>query len=145
MLAKVLKPYGGTVVWRCFVYNCGQDWRDKKTDRARAAYDHFMNLDGTFDDNVILQIKNGPMDFQVREPVSPLFGGLKKTNMMLEVQIAQEYTGQQIDLCYLIPMWKEILDFDTYGDGEGTTVEKVVSMDMLTIRSLRYGRCYQYR
>ena len=127
MLAKVLKPYGGTVVWRCFVYNCGQDWRDKKTDRARAAYDHFMDLDGTFDDNVILQIKNGPMDFQVREPVSPLFGGLKKTNMMLEVQIAQEYTGQQIDLCYLIPMWKEILDFDTYGDGEGTTVEKVVS------------------
>lgn len=127
MLAKVLKPYGGTVVWRCFVYNCGQDWRDKKTDRARAAYDHFMNLDGMFDDNVILQIKNGPMDFQVREPVSPLFGGLKKTNMMLEVQIAQEYTGQQIDLCYLIPMWKEILDFDTYGDGEGTTVEKVVS------------------
>lgn len=127
MLAKVLKPYGGTVVWRCFVYNCGQDWRDKKTDRARAAYDHFMELDGTFDDNVILQIKNGPMDFQVREPVSPLFGGLKKTNMMLEVQIAQEYTGQQIDLCYLIPMWKEILAFDTYGDGEGTTVEKVVS------------------
>ena len=127
MLAKVLKPYGGTVVWRCFVYNCGQDWRDKKTDRARAAYDHFMELDGTFDDNVILQIKNGPMDFQVREPVSPLFGGLKKTNMMLEVQIAQEYTGQQIDLCYLIPMWKEILAFDTYGEGEGTTVEKVVS------------------
>ena len=127
MLAKVLKLYGGTVVWRCFVYNCGQDWRDKKTDRARAAYDHFMELDGTFDDNVILQIKNGPMDFQVREPVSPLFGGLKKTNMMLEVQIAQEYTGQQIDLCYLIPMWKEILAFDTYGDGEGTTVERVVS------------------
>ncbi|HBZ63979.1 MAG TPA: alpha-glucuronidase [Lachnospiraceae bacterium] len=127
MLAKVLKPYGGTVVWRCFVYNCGQDWRDKKTDRARAAYDHFMELDGTFDDNVILQIKNGPMDFQVREPVSTLFGGLKKTNMMLEVQIAQEYTGQQIDLCYLIPMWKEILSFDRYGDGEGTTVEKVVS------------------
>lgn len=127
MLAKVLAPYGGTIVWRCFVYNCGQDWRDKKTDRARAAYDHFMELDGTFDDNVILQIKNGPMDFQVREPVSPLFGGLKKTNMMLEVQIAQEYTGQQIDLCYLIPMWKEILAFDTYGNGEGTTVEQVVS------------------
>ncbi|MCM1245058.1 MAG: alpha-glucuronidase [Roseburia sp.] len=127
MLARALAPYGGTVVWRCFVYNCGQDWRDHKTDRARAAYDHFMPLDGTFDDNVILQIKNGPMDFQVREPVSPLFGGLKKTNMILEVQIAQEYTGQQIDLCYLIPMWKEILSFDTYGEGEGTTVEKVVS------------------
>ncbi len=127
MLARALAPYGGIVVWRCFVYNCGQDWRDRKTDRARAAYDHFMELDGTFDDNVILQIKNGPMDFQVREPVSPLFGGLKKTNMLLEVQIAQEYTGQQIDLCYLIPMWKEILGFDTYADGEGTTVEKVVS------------------
>lgn len=127
MLARALAPYGGTVVWRCFVYNCGQDWRDRKTDRARAAYDHFMELDGTFDENVILQIKNGPMDFQVREPISPLFGGLKKTNMMLEVQIAQEYTGQQIDLCYLIPMWKEILAFDTYADGEGTTVEKVVS------------------
>ena len=89
-----------------------------------------MNLDGTFDDNVILQIKNGPMDFQVREPVSPLFGGLKKTNMMLEVQIAQEYTGQQIDLCYLIPMWKEILDFDTYGDGEGTQT----CMDLAALR-----------
>ncbi len=127
MLARALAPYGGIVVWRCFVYNCGQDWRDRKTDRARAAYDHFMELDGTFDDNVILQIKNGPMDFQVREPVSPLFGGLKKTNMLLEVQIAQEYTGQQIDLCYLIPMWKEILGFDTYADGEGTTVEQVVS------------------
>nr|MBP3598221.1 alpha-glucuronidase [Eubacterium sp.] len=127
MLAKALAPHGGIVVWRCFVYNCGQDWRDRKTDRARAAYDHFMELDGTFDDNVILQIKNGPMDFQVREPVSPLFGGLKKTNMMLEVQIAQEYTGQQIDLCYLIPMWKEILAFDTYADDEGTTVEKIVS------------------
>lgn len=131
MLARALEPYGGIVVWRCFVYNCGQDWRDRKTDRARAAYDHFMPLDGTFADNVILQIKNGPMDFQVREPVSPLFGGMKKTNMILEVQIAQEYTGQQIDLCYLIPMWKEILAFDTYGAGEGTTVEKVVS-----------GNCY---
>ncbi|WP_034785430.1 alpha-glucuronidase [Eubacterium xylanophilum] len=127
MLARELKKYGGLVIWRCFVYNCGQDWRDTKTDRARAAYDHFMELDGTFDDNVILQIKNGPMDFQVREPVSPMFGGLKKTNMMLEVQIAQEYTGQQIDLCYLIPMWKEILEFDTFAEGEGSTVEKIVS------------------
>lgn len=124
MLARALAPYGGTLVWRCFVYNCGQDWRDRQTDRARAAYDHFMELDGKFDDNVILQIKNGPMDFQVREPVSPLFGGLKKTNMMLEVQIAQEYTGQQIDLCYLIPMWKEVLAFDIGGDG--TAVSHVV-------------------
>lgn len=127
MLARALAPYGGTLIWRCFVYNCGQDWRDKRTDRARAAYDNFIKLDGLFDDNVILQIKNGPMDFQVREPVSPLFGGLKKTNMILEVQIAQEYTGQQIDLCYLIPMWREILDFDTYAEGEGSTVQKIVN------------------
>lgn len=126
MLAKALAPYGGTLIWRCFVYNCGQDWRDKKTDRARAAYDNFIGLDGQFDDNVILQIKNGPMDFQVREPVSPLFGGLKKTNMILEVEIAQEYTGQQIDLCYLLPMWREILDFDTFAKGEGSTVQSIV-------------------
>lgn len=126
MLARALAPYGGILIWRCFVYNCGQDWRDKKTDRARAAYDNFIGLDGLFDDNVVLQIKNGPMDFQVREPVSPLFGGLKKTNMMLEVEIAQEYTGQQIDLCYLLPMWREILDFDTYAEGEGSTVKNIV-------------------
>ena len=126
MLARALAPHGGIVIWRCFVYNCGQDWRDKKTDRARAAYDNFIHLDGCFDENVVLQIKNGPMDFQVREPVSPLFGALKKTNMILEVQIAQEYTGQQIDLCYLPPMWREILDFDTYAEGKGITVSNIV-------------------
>ncbi len=127
MLAGALAPYGGLLIWRCFVYNCGQDWRDKKTDRARAAYDNFIGLDGQFDENVILQIKNGPMDFQVREPVSPLFGGLKKTNMILEVEIAQEYTGQQIDLCYLLPMWREILDFDTFSKGEGSSVQNIVN------------------
>jgi len=126
MLAAALKPFGGVVIWRCFVYNCMQDWRDYKTDRAKAAYDNFKPLDGMFDDNVILQIKNGPMDFQVREPVSPLFGGLEKTNVNLEVQITQEYTGQQKHLCYLIPMWKEVLDFDTYARGKGTTVKKIV-------------------
>lgn len=127
MLARALKPYGGILIWRCFVYNCMQDWRDYKTDRARAAYDNFIELDGKFDDNVILQIKNGPMDFQVREPVSPLFGGLKNTNMILEVQAAQEYTGHQIDVCYLIPMWKEVLEFETYATKEGSTVADIVS------------------
>lgn len=114
MLADIAKEHGAIIIWRCFVYNCRQDWRDKKTDRARAGYDNFMPMDGDYHDNVILQIKNGPMDFQIREPISPLFGGLRKTNQMLEVQIAQEYTGQQIDLCYLIPMFKEILGFRTY-------------------------------
>lgn len=127
MLAKALKPYGGILIWRCFVYNCLQDWRDYKTDRARASYDNFIELDGKFDDNVILQIKNGPMDFQVREPVSPLFGGLKNTNMILEVQAAQEYTGQQKDICYLIPMWKEILGSETYAKDDGSTVADIVS------------------
>ena len=127
MLARALKPYGGLLIWRCFVYNCMQDWRDYKTDRAKAAYDNFIGLDGKFEDNVVLQIKNGPMDFQVREPVSPLFGGLKNTNMILEVQAAQEYTGQQIDVCYLIPMWKEVLNFETYAKEDGATVADIVS------------------
>jgi len=114
MLADMVKPYGGLIIWRCFVYNCTQDWRDYRTDRARAGYDNFIAQDGDYRDNVILQIKNGPMDFQIREPVSPLLGGLKKTNQMLEVQVAQEYTGQQIDVCYLVPLFREVLDFRTH-------------------------------
>ena len=127
MLADIIKPYGGIIIWRCFVYNCRQDWRDYKTDRARAAYDNFIQMDGDYHDNVILQIKNGPMDFQVREPVSPLLGGLKKTNQMLEVQVAQEYTGHQIDVCYLIPLFKEVLDFRTYCSPNNDTVADVIS------------------
>lgn len=127
MLAEAIKPYGGIVIWRCFVYNCKQDWRDTKTDRARAGYDNFMPLDGQFAENVILQIKNGPMDFQVREPVSPLFGGLRKTNMILEVQIAQEYTGQQRHVCYLLPWFKEILGFHTCCKKEADRIQDIVS------------------
>lgn len=127
MLAEALAPFDGKVIWRCFVYNCLQDWRDRSTDRARAAYDHFKPLDGRFHENVILQIKNGPMDFQVREPVSPLIGAMSETNQMMELQIAQEYTGHQIDLCYLIPQWKEVFSFDTYMKGEGSTIEKIVA------------------
>ncbi|WP_342561035.1 alpha-glucuronidase family glycosyl hydrolase [Paenibacillus sp. FSL R7-0345] len=125
MLAEALKPYGGIVIWRCFVYNCKQDWRDRATDRAKAAYDHFQPLDGRFMDNVILQVKNGPIDFQVREPVSPLLGAMPETNQVIEFQIAQEYTGQQRHVCYLVPQWKEILDFDTQLHGEGTTVRRI--------------------
>lgn len=125
VLGRALKPYGGKVIWRCFVYNCKQDWRDHSIDRARAAFDNFKPLDGKFEDNVILQIKNGPIDFQVREAVSPLFGQLQKTNQILEFQIAQEYTGQQKHICYLLPMWKEVLDFETYADKEAP-VKKVL-------------------
>lgn len=110
LLARALKPFGGTLVWRCFVYNCRQDWRDQKTDRPCAAYNTFMPLDGQFDDNVLLQIKNGPVDFQVREPVSPLLFSLQHTSRALELQLAQEYTGQQIDLYYMQEVWQEIFD-----------------------------------
>ncbi|GAB2021013.1 xylan alpha-(1-_2)-glucuronosidase [Pseudolactococcus yaeyamensis] len=113
MFARALAAYGGQVIWRCFVYDCAQDWRDRSIDRARAAYDHFIDLDGKFDDNVTLQIKLGPIDFQTREPVTPLFGGLKKTNHIIEFQITQEYTGHQKHIYYLAPVWKEALDFDT--------------------------------
>lgn len=110
MLAEALKPFGGVVVWRCFVYNCRQDWRDTKTDRPKAAWEHYSFLDGTFSANVILQVKHGPFDFQVREPLSPLLLGMKKTNLAMELQLAQEYTGHQIDLYTMIPMWKELYE-----------------------------------
>ncbi|ULO09896.1 alpha-glucuronidase [Paenibacillus sp. 19GGS1-52] len=126
MLAEALEPYGGVVIWRCFVYNCKQDWRDRTTDRARAAYDHFRPLDGRFMNNVILQVKNGPIDFQVREPVSPLLGAMEHTNQMIEFQLTQEYTGQQRHVCYLVPQWKEILNFETYIKGGGSTVKRIV-------------------
>lgn len=126
MLAEALEGFGGIVIWRCFVYNCHLDWRDRSKDRAKAAYENFKPLDGKFKGNVVLQVKNGPMDFQIREPLSPLFGGMKKTNMMMEFQIAQEYTGQQKHLCYLVPMWKEALEFETYAEGQGSKVKNIV-------------------
>jgi len=98
-----------------------------KNDRARAAYDNLQPLDGRFDDNVVLQIKHGPIDFQVREPASPLFGALEKTNQAIELQITQEYTGQQRHLCFLVPMWKEVLDFDMHAKGAGTPVKDLIA------------------
>jgi alpha-glucuronidase len=109
LLARALKPFGGVVVWRCFVYNCRQDWRDTRTDRPKAAYDNYAHLDGQFDDNVILQVKNGPFDFQVREPVSPLLMAMPNTRKALEFQLAQEYTGQQIDLYAMQGMFNEVM------------------------------------
>lgn len=126
LFAKYLKHYNGILIWRCFVYNCRQDWRDYKTDRAKAAYDCFNPLDGKFMDNVYLQIKNGPMDFQVREPLSPLFGAMDNTNKIMELEITQEYTGQQKHVCYLIPMWKEALKQNTYaGNKPSEAAERI--------------------
>jgi alpha-glucuronidase len=127
VIARALKPHGGVVFYRAFVYNHHLDWHDLKNDRAKAAYDNFHPLDGAFDDNVIIQIKNGPIDFQVREPASPLFAGLRRTNEAIELQITQEYTGQQRHLCFLVPMWKETLDFDMRVDDHATTVKDQVA------------------
>ncbi|GLH96703.1 alpha-glucuronidase [Phytohabitans aurantiacus] len=117
MLADALAPHGGVVHWRAFVYNHRQDWRDRSTDRARAAYDHFAPLDGQFRDNAILQVKHGPMDFQTREPVSPVIAAMPGTRLAVELQATQEYTGQQRHVCYLAPMWSEVLRFQPHGDG----------------------------
>jgi len=110
VIARALQPFGGTLYWRCFIYNCLQDWRDTVTDRPKAAYDTFFPLDGKFEQNIILQIKHGPSDFQVREPNSPLFGVMPKTCQALEFQIAQEYTGQQKDLYAWAVQWQEIFE-----------------------------------
>jgi alpha-glucuronidase len=127
LLAAALEPYGGVVLYRAFVYNHHLDWRDPKADRALAAYDIFHPLDGKFAPNVIVQTKEGPIDFQAREPVSPLFAGLQKTSQAMEVQITQEYTGQQRHLVYLAPMWKQVLDFDMRAGGGSTPVKKIIA------------------
>lgn len=105
MLANVLRPHKGIVMWRAFVYN------PQSSDRANQAYEEFMPLDGQFADNVIIQIKNGPVDFQPREPYSPLFTAMQKTPMMVEFQITQEYLGAANHLAYLAPMWREFFSF----------------------------------
>ena len=127
VLANALEPHGGVVLYRAFVYNHHADWHDPKADRARAAYDIFHPLDGKFATNVIVQTKEGPIDFQAREPVSPLFAGLEQTSQAMELQIAQEYTGQQRHLVYLAPMWKQVLDFDLRADGRATPVKEILA------------------
>ncbi|MBN1144787.1 MAG: alpha-glucuronidase [Bacteroidales bacterium] len=118
MLADALKPYNGIVMWRAFVYS------PEEKDRAKQAYLEFMPFDGQFRDNVIIQVKNGPVDFQPREPFSPLFGAMKKTSVMAELQITQEYLGHSIHLVFLAPMWEECLQSDTYQEGQGSTVAR---------------------
>ncbi|PTT32963.1 alpha-glucuronidase [Chryseobacterium sp. HMWF028] len=119
MMADALKPYHGIVMWRAFVYSPSKD------DRAKQAYLEFVPLDGKFRDNVIIQIKNGPVDFQPREAFNPLFGALKKTSEMVEFQITQEYLGFSNHLVFLAPLFKETLESDTYSDGQGSTIAKI--------------------
>lgn len=119
MMADALKPYNGIVMWRAFVYSPSKD------DRAKQAYLEFVPLDCKFRDNVIIQIKNGPVDFQPREAFNPLFGALRKTSEMVEFQVTQEYLGFSNHLVFLAPLFKETLDSDTYSDGQGSTIAKI--------------------
>ncbi len=120
MLAEAVAPYGGVIMWRAFVY------APTSPDRANQAVEEFKGLDGQFADNVIVQIKNGPVDFQPREPFSPLFGQMYKSNIMMEFQITQEYLGFSNHLAYHGTTWEECLDSDTYRDGDGSTVARMV-------------------
>ncbi|KAL2059955.1 hypothetical protein VTL71DRAFT_10110 [Oculimacula yallundae] len=126
LFAKAVAPHGGILMFRAFVYDQlnQSDW---KADRANAGVDFFKDLDGHFDENVVIQIKYGPIDFQVREPVSPLFAHLKNTSSAVELQVAQEYLGQQNHLVYLPPLWKTILDFDLRVDGKRSVVKNIIS------------------
>ena len=129
LFARALQPHGGVILFRAFVYdhrNLDQN-RDWKADRANAAVDFFDGLDPEFEDNVVIQIKYGPIDFQVREPVSPLFSQLSETGSAVELQITQEYLGQQAHLIYLAPMWKELLDFDLRVGGQDSQLKDIVS------------------
>jgi len=121
MLAEALDPHDGVVMWRAFVYS-----NEVPTDRVRQAYDEFTPQDGAFRANVLIQVKNGPLDFQPREPFHPLFGAMPRTPLMLELQITKEYLGQDTHLVFLGPLFEEVLDADTYARGEGSTVGRVV-------------------
>jgi alpha-glucuronidase len=121
MLADALAPFGGVVMWRAFVYE-----PDVDPDRVKRSYKEFVPLDGKFRRNVFIQAKNGPLDFQPREPVQALFGAMPETPLMLELQITQEYLGHSTHLVYLGPMWEEYLAFDTYARGPGSTLASII-------------------
>ena len=121
MLAAALAPHGGVVMWRAFVYS-----DTNPEDRAKQAYSEFEPLDGRFADNVLVQVKNGAIDFQPREPFHPLFGAMPRTPLMLELQITKEYLGQGTSLAYLGPLYSEVLNANTYVHGDGPTVAEVI-------------------
>lgn len=121
MLATAVAPYNGIIMWRAFVYS-----HESPEDRFKQAYNEFQPLDGKFASNVMVQVKNGPIDFQPREPFSPLFGAMPKTPLMMEFQLTQEYLGQGTNLVYQAPLFKEVLQADTYTKGKGSTVQKII-------------------
>lgn len=119
LIAAALAPHGGVMFWRAFVYTGSGD-------RAVDAYRDFRPLDGAFAPNVILQVKNGPLDFQIREPVSSLLGAMPGTRQALELEVTQEYTGQNREVCFLASEWREVFAFDTHARGDGSTVARLV-------------------
>jgi alpha-glucuronidase len=121
VLADAVAPHGGIVMWRAFVYDASVD-----PDRVKRAFSEFVPLEGRFHENVFVQVKNGPLDFQPREPFHPLFGAMPRTPLMAELQVTQEYLGQSTHLVFLAPQWKEFLDADTYAKGAGSTVARVI-------------------
>lgn len=121
MLADAVAPHGGVVMWRAFVYS-----DEEPVDRAKQAFNEFVPLDGAFRDNVLVQVKNGPIDFQPREPFHPLFGGMPQTPLMMEFQITKEYLGFSTHLAYKAPLYEEVLDADTHVQGPGSTVARVI-------------------
>ena len=129
MLADALARHGGIVMWRAFVYS-----QDQPDDRAKQAYSEFKPLDGKFRDNVLVQVKNGAIDFQPREPFHPLFGAMPKTPLMLEVQLTKEYLGLNTNIAYLGTMWEEVLGSDTFVQGKGSTVRRVIDGSLLGFR-----------
>ncbi|MGC4037012.1 MAG: alpha-glucuronidase family glycosyl hydrolase [Chitinophagaceae bacterium] len=121
LFADAVAPHNGIVIWRAFVYS-----NETSADRHKQAYDEFVPLDGKFRDNVLIQVKNGAIDFQPREPFHPLFGAMPKTPLAMEFQLTQEYLGQGTHLVYLAPLFKECLQSDTYAEGKGSIVAKVI-------------------
>jgi alpha-glucuronidase len=121
MLAEAVASHGGVVMWRAFVYSDAVP-----TDRVKQAYGEFVPLDGAFRENVLIQVKNGPLDFQPREPFHPLFGAMPRTPLVLELQVTKEYLGQDTHLAFLGPLFEEVLRADTYARGEGSTVGRVI-------------------
>ncbi len=141
MLADAVAPFGGIIMWRAFVYDARVQKRNENfdssrvdpnaqsiasADRFKQAYNEFKPLDGKFRKNILIQVKNGPIDFQPREPFSPLFGAMSQTPVMTEFQLTKEYLGQGTNLVYEAPLFKEVLDADTYSRGKGSTVSKVI-------------------
>ena len=135
----LLAPFGGVIMWRAFVYS-----EHDANDRAKQAYAEFVPYDGKFRDNVIVQVKNGAIDFQPREPFHPLFGAMPKTPLMMEFQITQEYLGFSTHLVFLPKLFQEVLESDTYQKGKGSTVAKVIDGSLDHHKTYRNCWSFQY-